>query len=52
MNKNEMDAFFNSDCIIVFDTNMWLDIYRVLPDEIANILTLLNKTDRLYMRRN
>lgn len=43
MEENIIDEFLKNGTIIVFDTNVWLDIYRVLPDEIANTLTLLNK---------
>ena len=45
MESNAILNFLQNDTIIVFDTNIWLDIYRVLPDEIANTLSLLSKRD-------
>ena len=45
MESNAILNFLQNDTIIVFDTNIWLDIYRVLPDEIANTLSLLSKRE-------
>lgn len=40
-----MDAIFDKNTTIIFDTSFWLDIYRNLPDTIETITTALNKED-------
>ena len=52
MDKRRIKKFLKDNSIIIFDSSVWLDIYRLLPDDIYNTLTVINKPEiynKLYL---
>lgn len=52
MESKNIKEFLEDNAFIIFDTSVWTDIYRLLPDDVANTLILLNKPelkDKIYV---
>ncbi|KAA2302261.1 hypothetical protein FY526_20755, partial [Clostridioides difficile] len=48
-NKSEMVSIFNSDTVIIMDTNVWLDLYSLSPDTISNVVEAIAESNMFWL---
>lgn len=47
--KSDLVRIFNSNSVIIMDTNVWLDLYSLSPDTISNVIEAIAESNMFWL---